>query len=103
MPQMLLDNLIQVFRPHKPIPDLFRIHDDGRPMLALLQTAGLVHPQHTGKLGRLDLVLEQPMKLSLAVRTAGRPCPIRLTLIGANKDMSIEFWQCGAPWEAGAS
>ncbi len=93
MPQVLLDNLVQVRRLHKTIPDLLRIHDDRRPMLALLQAAGFVHPQHTRQLRRLDLVFEQRVKLSLPIRTTRGPGRTLLTLIRANKNMAIKFWQ----------
>ena len=93
MPKMLLDDLIQVLRLHKSIPNLLRIHDNRGPVLALLEATGLVHPQHAGQLGRLHFVFEQPMNFSLAIRTARRPRRVRLTLISANENMTIEFWQ----------
>ncbi len=93
MPQVLLDNLVQVLRLHKSIPNLLRIDHDCRAMLTLLQAAGFVHPQHPGQLGCLDLVFEQRMKFSLPIWTARRPRRVRLTLIGADKDMTIEFRQ----------
>jgi len=44
MHQMLRDNLVHILRRHMAIPDRLRIHHHGRPMLALVQTPGLIRP-----------------------------------------------------------
>src|SRR5271170_289891 len=93
VPQMLFDDFVQVFWLHKSVPNLFRINHDRLPMLALLEAAGLVDPQHAMKLRGPHLVFQKRMKLALAVRAAGRPRRTRLPLVGANEDVAIKFRQ----------
>jgi hypothetical protein len=90
---MLFDNFIQVCGLYKAIPDLFRINDNGRTVLALLQAPGFVDPQNARQSGSLDFVSEQFVELTFAVRAARWASGACLALIGANENVAIKWWQ----------
>ena len=58
MHDVLADNLRHIFRLHKSVPDPLWIDHNRRPMLALIQTAGLVSPNLLFQACFLDGVLE---------------------------------------------
>jgi hypothetical protein len=39
-----LDDLLDILRPHAPVPNCFRVDDDRRAMLALVETPGFIRP-----------------------------------------------------------
>jgi hypothetical protein len=61
--QVLPHDLFDVAYLHKPVPDRLRIDDDHRPVLALVQSSGLVRADLMLQTHMLDLVLERPFKL----------------------------------------
>ncbi len=52
------DDLVNVRRLNKPVPDLFRIDHYDRSMLALFQASGLVGADRRTQAGRSDLLFE---------------------------------------------
>jgi len=68
MHDVLADNLRHIFRLHKSVPDPLWIDHNRRPMLALIQTAGLVRAHRSLQPGSADRILEKLLQLVLAVR-----------------------------------
>ncbi len=88
MNQVFLDDFVDVVLIHVCIPDPFRVHDDGRALLASVQAARHVDPNLalTGKTQRLDFGLGIVAHLlGTAFRTAYTAV---LAIIDAEKDMT---------------
>jgi len=58
LPQMFAHDLLHIARMHVAVPDRLRIDHHHRPVLALVQAAGLVGPNSMLQTGFLDRVLE---------------------------------------------
>lgn len=91
--EVLIDNFGGVFRADMPVPDGLRVDDDGGPMLALVQTAGLVDADARGEAGGLGQLLNGGMELSLAIGVAGGARGVLGTGIGADKDVAFKRGQ----------
>ena len=90
---MFLDDLGHILWLHKPIPDRLRIDHYRRPVLALVQAAGLVGPHGRLQPGGADRLFEQLVQLALAVRCAASSGAARLPLIRADEQMSLKARQ----------
>lgn len=75
-----------------PVPHRFRVHDNGRAMLTLVEAAGLVGANFATDAGFGQHPLEFPLKIACSSRiatAAGVPCR---ALIAADEDVFGEFW-----------
>ena len=91
--QVLSYDLVHVFRLDEAVPDGFRIDDDGRAMLALVEASGFIGPNRVLQAGIFHLVLEQALQLALSVVRAGWSCAAGLAHIGADKYMPLKLRQ----------
>lgn len=93
MHQMLRNNLVHIFRRHMAIPDSFGVHDNGRPMLALVEAAGLIRPNCAFYSRVFNLVFEDSVQPANSIAGAGRPRAARFPNIGADKNVMLKFRQ----------
>jgi len=97
MNQMLLHDLLHILHVDETIPDRLRIDHHHRPMLALVQTPGLIRPYRPLQPRILDRVLESPFQLPAAFAPATRPCRILVAFIRADKQMMPKLCQIDIP------
>ena len=81
---------VHVLGPDPAVPDPLRVDHHGRPVLALLQAAGVVGTGQGPEPGRLQLSLERIAERLLAVRVAASPFVPGLTDIPAHEDVMGE-------------
>jgi len=86
-----LDNFLHIRFGNVPIPDRIRIHDDVRPMLALIEAAGLIRPYFALQPTLGELLLKQFLQLGLCLRIAASPRMPRRALVSTDEDMLFEF------------
>ena len=94
---MLLNDLRDILRLDKAIPDRLGVNDHRRPVLALIQAAGFVGTHGRFQTCGSDRLFEQSLQLAFSV---GRAAPARAAgfpLIGADKQVSLESCQVFAP------
>ena len=86
-----LNNFVEVSGGHSAIPDAFRIHDQVRSVLALVQASGFVgsHLSFEAALGQFSL--EDSLELGLPGRIAAAPRMPRHTLVRAHKDVPLKI------------
>ena len=96
--EVFADNLRHVLDADVAVPDRLGINDYGRPMLALVETSGLVGADRTTQAGASHGVLKSGMKLSLAVGGAGGTGAAGFANISADKNVALEFRQSKTPW-----
>ena len=89
--QMFGDDLIDILELDKAVPDSLGIDDDHGAMLALVEAAGLVGPDHVLEAGTLDGVLEGRFELLAALRKAAWPGGVLVSLVGADEQMMLKF------------
>jgi hypothetical protein len=98
MDKVFAHNLIDIFKPHKAIPDGLGIDHDGRPMLALVEAAGFVGANQMLESSLFDSVLEGGFDLFAALgKTTRAPCGL-VALVGADEKMVLELWHWGVPF-----
>jgi len=91
MDEVLAHNFIDIFEPHKTIPDSLGIDDDGRPMLALVEAAGLVGADQMLESCLFNGVLEGGFDLLATLgKTARTVCGL-VALVGADEEMVLEL------------
>jgi len=89
--KVLPDDFVNVRGLDEAVPHLLRIdHNDGA-VLALVQAAGLVRADRTLQPGFGGRLFEERVEFSLAVRGAAAARGRRVTLVGADKNVAIEF------------
>jgi hypothetical protein len=89
--EMLGDDLLDVFDVDEAVPDGLGIdHDDGA-MLALVEAAGFVGPDMVFEASVFDGVLEGGFELFASVGKATGAGGAFVALVGADKDVMIEF------------
>jgi hypothetical protein len=86
-----LDDLIDIGFGDMSIPDGVRIHDDIRPVLALIEAAGLVGPDSPFKPSQRQLLFECFLQLRLCYRIAASSRMARGTLVPADKYMFFKL------------
>jgi hypothetical protein len=90
MHQVLVDDLIYIFKPDKAIPDSLGIDHNRRTMLALVETAGLVGADQMLQSSLLDGILEGGFELLTAFGKAAWPGRGFVAFVGADKDMVLK-------------
>jgi len=93
--EVLADDLGHVFDFDPTVPDGFRVDDDGRAVLALLEASGLVDADAGDETGGLHGVLELGVKLAFPVGNTGGTRAARLAEISADEDVALKFRQSG--------
>jgi hypothetical protein len=91
--QVLLHNLRGIFRLHMPVPDSLGIHNDSRPVLALIKAAGLVDADGISQAGGLGELLQLRVQFALSISRARGPRSTFWTGIVANKNVVFEQGQ----------
>ena len=86
-----LNDLFHVRIGNVPVPDCFRINHHGRPVFALIQTAGLVRAYFPFHAERRELLFEELLQVSIALRIAASPRMSRRPLVPANENMMFKF------------
>lgn len=79
------------FRPH-PVPDAFRVDDDAGPHLAMVEASSLVGADGPFEIQPFGLTLEMGVELLGAQVRATAARIILGALVGADKDMTLEWW-----------
>jgi hypothetical protein len=85
------DDLVDVGFGNVPLPDCVRIDDDRRPVLALVQAAGLIRPHFALQAALRELLLECLLQFGVGGWIAASPRIARRTLVPADEDMLLEF------------
>ena len=91
--QMRLDDLVHISGSHKAVPDRFRVDDDRRAMLALIQASRFVDADAAFQSGIFGCGLKQRQNLAFAVLGAASPGVAGIADIGADEDMVLKIWQ----------
>jgi hypothetical protein len=73
------------------IPDCFRIKHHGRPVFALIQTAGLVRAYFPFHSKRREFLLEELLQVSIGLGIAASPRMSRWPLVSANENVTFKF------------
>jgi len=87
-----LNDLLHVFKRNKPIPNRLWIDDDGRPMLALIQTSGLVDPNARFKPFALALPFQSIADCGSIFGATASARVVHGPLVRTNKYMSVKPW-----------
>ena len=93
--EVFADDLGDVFDFDPAVPDGFRVDDDGRAVLALLEASGLVDTDAGYEAGGFHGVFEGSVELTLAVGCAGGTRAARLADVRTDEDVAFEFRQSG--------
>jgi hypothetical protein len=96
MDEVFAHDFIDIFESHKAVPDRFGIDHDGRPMLALVEAAGLVGANQMLEAGIFDGVLEGRFDLLAAFGKTTWTGRGLVALIRADEDMVLEFRHWGS-------
>jgi hypothetical protein len=88
---MGVDNFVNVRLGHASVPDALRIDHDIRPMLTLIETAGLVGPNPPLKSSLRQLQLEQLLQFGLTEGIATPPRMPSRSLVPANEYVMFEL------------
>jgi len=91
--QVLGHNLLGIFRFHVPVPHRVGINHHRRPVLALVQAAGLVDPHLPSQSGLAAQLLQPRVQFALSIGGAARPRRIGGACVMADKNMAFECWQ----------
>ena len=83
--QMRRNNFSHIRFIYVPVPDRFRIDDNGRPMFALIQAAGLVDTDRALQAGSVHGLLQLGVQLRFAVSVATGTRTAGLALVDADK------------------
>ena len=95
--QVLAHDLLHIRGLNVAVPDGFRIDDDRRPVLTLVEAAGLVGADAGAEAGSADGILKQALQLSFAIGGAGRTGAAWFAGIGADKDVMFKSGQTKTP------
>jgi len=90
--QVFLHNLLCIPRFHKSVPDGLGIHDHHRPVLTLIQAAGLIHPHSVLQSSRLHGIFQRSTQLLGMLIPAARPRGGLIPLIQTNKYVVLKIW-----------
>lgn len=85
-----LDDLYHVGRFHSAVPDAIGVNHDGRPVLALIQTAGAVGSHLPFQASRRQFLFEEQLQLTQPFRVATAAGVFGRALIDADKDVMFE-------------
>ena len=94
------NDLGHVVGTNSPVPDLIRINDHVRSVLALVQTTGFVGANCCLQTARRYRVLERALQFGIAGRIAAGSGASWLSPIGTNEDMVLEFSHLSKPSKA---
>ena len=85
------DDLIYILGAHMSVPDRVGVDDHVRSMLTLVEAARFVGPDLVLQTALRQLLLKNPLQLTLAARVAATARMSFRTLVDANKDMLLEL------------
>jgi hypothetical protein len=88
----LLDDSWYVFDRHLPIPNPLGIDHDGRPMLALIETASAIGSHQRASPDATEFLLKRIAKRGFATGIAGAARMIGSALIATDKQMACKGW-----------
>jgi len=88
--EMLGDDGLSVFRVDVAVPDGIRVDHHGGPVLALIETAGLVDAHPAGESRLLDQLLQAGVQIAFPIAGAGRAWRLRRANVVANEDVALE-------------
>jgi hypothetical protein len=91
--QVLLHYLRGIFRLHMPVPDSLGIHNDRRPVFALVQAARLVDADGISQAGGLGELLQLRVQFALSIGCARGPWSTFRTDIVAYKNVVFKQGQ----------
>jgi hypothetical protein len=91
--QVLLHNLRGIFGFHVPVPNRFGIYNDGWPVLALIEAAGLVDANGTSQARGLGQLLQLRVQFALSIRGARRPWRAFRADVVADKNVAFKQGQ----------
>ena len=86
-----LDDLINIGFGDMSIPDGIRIHNNIRPMLALIEAAGLVGADSASEASHRQLLFERFLQLRFGHRIAASSRMACWTLVSADKNMFFKL------------
>jgi hypothetical protein len=84
------DDARHIFERDSAVPDPLRIDDDGRAMLALVKTAGVIGAGERAQPRFLQLNLEGVLERLMAIRITATPFMARLSHISAYKNVVMK-------------
>jgi len=90
---MFLHDFCCIGRCNVAVPDGFGIHNNRVAMLALIQTARFVDAYARAEIGGLHILLQLRKKFARTIHSAGWAWSTGGTLIGTDKDMTLENGQ----------
>jgi hypothetical protein len=101
--EVLVNDFVNIVLIDIGIPNAFRVYDDGRPFIATIETASLIHPDVSfpGNLKFLDACLRIIAYCLRAMVVTAR-API-VALIATEKDMMFEITQQATPRSCGVT
>lgn len=86
-----LDDLVDIGGAHAPVPNGVRVDDDGRAMLALVETSRHVGAHAFLQSAQCEFLLELKLQLRLCLRIAAAARMARITLVTADKQVPFEL------------
>ena len=91
--QVLGHDLFRVFRRHMPVPDRVGVHHNRRPVLALVQAAGLVNAHFCAQPGLARKLLQPRVQRTRSVACARRTRRIGGASVVTNKNVAFKWGQ----------